>query len=139
MGNTTKSVENGLSNHSSTANSITTYIKNVRTMSKSTACQYLSRLNDFKDLRTDDHLSIDNLLLKIKKGNQDPYNILNGYAAYLRNCNVSALTLKQRIVTVKNFFEYSDIDISPRKFKLKIKLPKIVRKKKEALSKEVDK
>jgi integrase len=39
-------------------------------------------------------------------------------------------------VTLKNFFEYCDIDISPRRFKLKVKLPKVVRKKKEALSKE---
>ncbi len=39
-------------------------------------------------------------------------------------------------MTVKNFFEYCDIDISPRRFKLKVKLPKVVRKKKEALSKE---
>jgi integrase len=36
----------------------------------------------------------------------------------------------------KNFLEYCDVDISPRKFKLKVKLPKVVRKKKEALSKE---
>jgi integrase len=45
-------------------------------------------------------------------------------------------TLKQRVVTVKNFLEYYDVDISPRKFKLKVKLPKVVIKKKEALSKE---
>lgn len=41
-----------------------------------------------------------------------------------------------RVVTVKNFLEYCDVDISPRKFKLKVKLPKTVRKDKEALSKE---
>src|ERR671930_2159232 len=45
-------------------------------------------------------------------------------------------TLKQRVITVKNFLEYYDIDISPRKFKLKVKLPRTVRKNKEALSKE---
>jgi integrase len=39
-------------------------------------------------------------------------------------------------VTVKNFFEYCDIGISPRRFKLKVKLPRVVRKKKEAISKE---
>jgi integrase len=39
-------------------------------------------------------------------------------------------------VTVKNFFEYYDVDISPRKFKLKVKIPKVIRKNKEALSKE---
>jgi integrase len=54
----------------------------------------------------------------------------------LNTSNISTLTLKQRIVTVKNFFEYYDIEISDRRFKLKVKLPKIIRKKKEALSKE---
>jgi integrase len=50
--------------------------------------------------------------------------------------NISAFTLKTRIVTAKNFLEYYDVDISPRKFKLKVKIPKIIRKSKEALSKE---
>ena len=44
--------------------------------------------------------------------------------------------MKQRIITVKNFLEYHDVDISPRKFELKVKLPKSIRKNKEALSKE---
>ena len=79
---------------------------------------------------------MDSLLVKLKNGSLDTYNVLNGYAAYLKKSNVSALTLKQRVVTVKNFFEYCDIDISPRRFRFKVKLPKIVRKKKEALSKE---
>lgn len=120
-------------------NSLNTYIDNVSTMNKSTAYIYRARLNDFRGFITnkyDINLSIDNLLSKIKKGNESPYDILNGYAAYLTNRNVSALTLKQHVVTVKNFFEYSDIDIIPRRFKLKVKLPKVVRKKKEALSKE---
>ncbi|MFL6423742.1 MAG: tyrosine-type recombinase/integrase [Nitrososphaeraceae archaeon] len=39
-------------------------------------------------------------------------------------------------MTIKNFFEYYDVDISPRKFKLKVKIPKVIRKSKEALSKE---
>jgi integrase len=46
------------------------------------------------------------------------------------------LTLKQRVVTAKNFLEYHDVDISPRRFKMKVKLPKAIIKKKEALSKE---
>ena len=108
-------------------------------MNKSTAREYFSRLQDFKGFMQSEYdnlLSVDKLLLKIKKGNQDPYNLLNSYAPYLNNRSISAVTLKQRIVTVKNFFEYWDIDMSPRRFKLKVKLPKVVRKKKEALSKE---
>ncbi|MFZ0514606.1 MAG: site-specific integrase [Candidatus Nitrosopolaris sp.] len=108
-------------------------------MNKSTAGEYFSRLKDFEDFIGNEYnnrLSIDNVLGEIKKGNQDPYNLLNSYAAYMKNRSISAVTLKQRIVTVKNFFEYCDIDISPRRFKLKVKLPKVVRKKKGALSKE---
>jgi integrase len=58
------------------------------------------------------------------------------YAADLKNRKISARTLNQRIITARNFFEYCDIEISPRKFKSKVKLPRIIRKKKEALSKE---
>ena len=94
------------------------------TMSKSTAKEYHNRL------------SINDLIAKIKISTVDPYSILNAYAAYLRDCNITASTLKQRIVTVKNFLEYCDVDISPRKFKLKVKLPKVIMKQKEALSKE---
>jgi integrase len=82
------------------------------------------------------HLGVDALLFKMKHENNDALDILNGYAAYLKNRKISPLTLNQRIITVKNFFEYCDIEISPRRFKLKVKLPRIVRKKKEALSKE---
>jgi integrase len=125
--------------NSLTINPVNAYIDNVSTMSRSTAQEYLARLNNFKDFianKYDNQLGLDGLLSKITKGKEDPYHALNGYAAYLKNCNVSTLTLKQRVVTVKNFFEYCDIDISPRRFKLKVKLPKVVRKKKEALSKE---
>jgi len=132
-------MERSLSDYSSAANTINSYITNVRIMNGSTAYQYLSRLHDFENFiinKYDDSLSTDNVLLKIKQGNQDPYDLLNSYAAYLKNRNISAATLKQRIVTIKNFCEYYDIDISPRRFKLKVKLPRIVRKNKAALSKE---
>jgi integrase len=119
------------------ANTIKSYIANVRTMNKSTAYQYLSRLRDFEAFLNNKHrFNIDELVPEIKKGKKDIYDILNSYAAHLKNCDISTLTLKQRIVTVKNFFEYYDIEVNDRRFKLKVKLPKIIRKKKQALSKE---
>jgi integrase len=126
-----------VSNYSHAAHTINSYIGNVRTMNDSTAYQYLSRLKEFQAFIEDKYgLSVDGLIPEIKKGQLDTYDVLNSYAAHLKSCNISTLTLKQRIVTVKNFFEYYDIEISGRRFKLKVKLPKIVRKKKEALSKE---
>jgi integrase len=81
--------------------------------------------------------TLDNIMANIKEGLEDVYEILSDFVSYLQTrYNISALTLKQKVVTVKNFFEYCDVDISPRKFKLKVKLPRVARKNKLALSKE---
>ncbi len=60
--------------------------------------------------------------------------ILNSYAADLKNRKISAFAIKQRLITVKYFSEYHDINSS--RFKLKVKLHRTVRKQKEPLSKE---
>ena len=140
MVSVTKYTDNAINDsliNNSTA--IATYVRNISTMSKSTAEEYLFRLNSFEKFvanEYDNRLTVSDVIAKIKNGTLDPYIVLNGYAAYLRNCNIATTTLKQRVVTVKNFLEYYDVDISPRKFKLKVKLPKVVMKKKEALSKQ---
>jgi hypothetical protein len=90
---------------------------------------YFTRLSSFKSfISSAFNLQIDVLIKRIKEGSIDVFDVLNEYAAYLSNTNISSITIKQRVVTVKNFFEYYDIDISPRKFKLKVKLPKTIRK-----------
>jgi hypothetical protein len=100
----------------------------VSTMNKSTSEQYLSILNIFNNFLNKElnGLAINGLVNKFKEGSADPYNILSRYCSYLVNSgNISAITSKQRVITIKNFFEYCNIDINPRKFKLKVKLPKI--------------
>jgi integrase len=98
---------------------------------------YFTRLSSFKSfISSTFNMQIDDLLRKIKEGKEDAFEFLNEYASYLSNTNISSITIKQRVITVKNFLEYYDIDISPRKFKLKVKLPRTIRKNKEALSKE---
>jgi integrase len=122
--------------NASAANTINSFVRTANTMNKSTAYQYLSRLKIFENfvIASVNNLGVDKLLVEIKEENRDPYDILNSYAADLKNRNISGLAIKQRLITVKNFFEYYDINLS--RFKLKVKLPRIVRKKKEALSKE---
>ncbi|MFL6347884.1 MAG: tyrosine-type recombinase/integrase [Nitrososphaeraceae archaeon] len=119
---------------------IDSYIKNIKIMSKSTSDEYLTRLNSFNAFIKNElgnGLNVNDLVTKIKQGELDPYDILSRYSGYLQSSyKITRLTLKQRVVTVKNFFEYFDIEISPRKFKLKVKLPRIIRRSKEALSKE---
>jgi integrase len=136
---TAKAGINKKKNYSTDKDTIENYIQNISIMNKSTAYEYLRRLNDFAVFlaKEYDSLRVDDLIIKLKKAVYDPYSILSRYAAYLQNSStISTLTLKQRVVTMKNFLEYHDVDLSPRKFKLKVRLPKVIRKSKEALSKE---
>ena len=98
-------------------------------MNKLTANEYHARLDIFKGfVKTKYSLNIDDVISKIKKKKEDPCSILTEYARYLGARNISTPTLKQRVVTVKNFLEYNDIDITPRRFKLKAKLPRTIKK-----------
>ena len=119
--------------------SIIKFVTNVSSMSKSTAYEYFTRLSNFETfLSLQYDTGADDVVRRIKEGFYDPYDILSNYSVFMQNNgNISVLTLKQRVITAKNFLEYYDIDISPRKFELKVKLPKTVRRNKEALSKEV--
>lgn len=51
------------------------------------------------------------------------------------NNTIQTTTLKQRVVTAKNLLEFNDIDIRPRKFKIKIRFPKDIKRNKEAIDK----
>ena len=79
---------------------------------------------------------MDKLLQQLKNKELDPYDILNDYCIFLQNnYNISSITFRDKIVTVKTFLEYNDIEISPRKFKIKVRFPKTVSKSKEAIDK----
>lgn len=116
------------------------YLTSVAIGNESTAQKYGERLKKFGTFCFDQYdLGIEKIVTKMKIGKMDAYDVLGKYILYLKqktDNNISPNSLKNYIITIKNFLEYSDIDISPRKFKLKIRLPKIVRKNKEALSKE---
>ena len=74
-------------------------------MSESTAYQYFSRLKDFEKFIANGYgnLSVDNLLLRMKKGKENAYNLLNSYDVYLRNRNISAY-IKATYCNTKELF-----------------------------------
>lgn len=119
------------------------YLDNVKSMNTLTATQYKSELNSFVKFVYDTYgCDVDYLVGMIikndtrqEKTNFDPYDVLSRYTAFLVG-TVAPITIKHRVLTTKNFFEYCDIEISPLKFSLKVRLPKSVRKEKEPLNKE---
>jgi len=119
---------------------VSKYLTNVAVMNESTAAKYNERLRKFETFVSEHYgLGIDEIVKRIRKAKIDAYNLLGNYILYLKEKSInsiSPITLKTYVITIKNFLEYSDIDISPRKFKLKVRLPKVIRRNKEALSKD---
>ncbi len=117
--------------------SLNRYIKNMRVMNFNTANEYQFRLSQFEKFVSShyNNSTIDKLIDDIIQSKLDPYEILSDYCIYLQETGLHSSTLKNRVITVKNFLEFNDVDISPRKFKLKVKFPKNIRRIKEALDK----
>src|SRR6476619_2526806 len=111
------------------SNCLSLYLRSVRIMNHNTADTYCLRLRNFERFilkKYDENL--DSLVSKLTQKLLDPYEILTSYCIDLQSQKISTLTLKHRIVTAKNFLEFNDVEISPRKFSLKVRLPRTVRK-----------
>ena len=116
---------------------VASYLTNVALVNESTAKKYRERLKKFEVFISEHYdLGIDDIIIQITKSKTEVYDLLATYVLYLNNNFISPVTLKNHIITIKNFLEYRDIEISPRKFKLKVRMPRVVRKNKEALSKQ---
>jgi len=133
-----------VSSSSSRSIAITKYIKKISESNRKTGIQYLSRLRQFAGyFEQTYHYGIDELTIN-KIFTVDVYDLLSGYVSYLVNkkgtidhsYRVSNSTIKQNVITAKNFLEAHDIEIFDRKFKLKVKIPRAVRRSKEPLSKD---
>jgi integrase len=131
------------------------YIRNVQQANKGTAAQYEYRLSKFEEYivtaseeekqqrqqQNQEQITLDDVINELKNGNNnkiDPYDLLSDFVAYLEEEESveNPNTIRYFVTTARNFLEYNDIEISPRKFKLKVRLPKPVIRHKEAVSKE---
>jgi integrase len=115
------------------------YIRSASIRNENTAIQYHSRLLVFEKFIEETYgIDTDIFIQKLKCGEYDPYDILNEYCLFLQNnySSIGSVTFRDKIITVKTFLEYNDIEISPRKFKLKVRFPKIIFRHKEAIDKE---
>jgi integrase len=110
-------------------------------MNARTGYEYSKRLEYFgKFIAKEYHLTIDEIILTMTRPSQGPhidiYDLLSGYISYLQKSGIKPSTIKYWISTARGFLEYYDVEISPRKFRLKVKFPRIVRQSREALSNE---
>ncbi len=74
---------------------------------------------------------------RIQNKELDVYKILNEYVIFLDKKGIKPKTIRLWFTAVKGYFTHFEIDVFSEKCKLKIKLPKVRRVKKEALTKEI--
>jgi integrase len=123
-------------------NTVEKYIKNTALSNQNTAYEYRKRLDSFGLFAQHDYsLSLDELITTLTAPSHGPkldvYDLLSSYISYLHNSgNVSPITIKQRVSTARSYLETFDVDISPRKFKVKVKMPRVIQTTKEALEKQ---
>jgi hypothetical protein len=119
------------------------YIDNVASMNKETEGTYKSQLYSFEDFA--DRIygkPLDLLVREIANGALNIYEVLCRYTAYLQNSTyhstpITTWTVRQRVKVAKNFLESQDgIEVSASKFHLKVKLPRVINRNKEALDKD---
>jgi hypothetical protein len=126
--------------------SLAKYIKNVQQANERTAEQYEYRLSKFEKYlvvtvseeeeqeQQQQHQNLeqttvlDHVINELKIANNNnkinPYDLLSGFVAYLQEVEgiENPNTIRYFVIAARNFLEYNDIEISPRKFKLQEKL-----------------
>ncbi len=77
------------------------------------------------------------LAFRIQNKEFDVYEILSEYVIFLDKKSIKPKTIRLWLTIVKGYYTYMGIDVFAEKCKQRVKLPKIKRLKKEALTKEI--
>ena len=110
------------------------YLENVAGRNGASADTYEQRLRRFDEYVAKE--GIDATVEKLVSKKLDPYAVLSGFNAHLSKRGIAPRSQAQTVKTIKTFLDYSGVEISSARFKLKVMLPKIVKKQKQPLSKQ---
>ncbi len=73
------------------------------------------------------------VLKPLAKNKINSYELLDGFVSYLQTLNLTPSSIKLYVASVRSYFAYYDIDVTPSKFKRKVKMPKSYREDEEPL------
>jgi integrase len=123
-----------------------TYKKFLTSVSRSSPTtarhwQYdLKRFQDFINHNFGCVMSPNEIITRSKLNELDPnyldrYSMIDDFVAYLSLNGLSDPgTLENYTICIRSFFEYNDVEIMPKRFRRKVRLPKLLKKKQPALS-----
>jgi len=121
------------------ANDFLEQLGNVNTGSARTVSVHLADFEQF--VRTEYRKGLDSLLEELRLGKLDLYELFSKFVTYemrekVQKSFISTKTLNQRVKHIKHFLEANDVTINQTKFKMKIKLPKEIKREKEGITKD---
>jgi integrase len=99
-------------------------------------------LADFEQfVKTEYHENLDTLVEELKSNKVDLYDLFSKFVTHevrekIQKKLLSTRTLIQRVKHIKHFLEANDVTINQTKFKMKIKLPKEIKREKEGITKD---
>lgn len=125
------------------AKTVENFLNGSENQCESTAREYRKRLELFARFVHEnyDYLTLDELIETLTKEGRGPkidvYQLAINYIAWLkRRGTMTPRSIKTWVSTTRHYLESMDVEISPRKWQLRVKTPKVVRSSKESLSKE---
>jgi integrase len=121
------------------ANDFLEQLGNVNTGSARTVSVHLADFEQF--VRTEYSKGIDSLLEELRSGKINLYELFSKFVTYevrekVQKNFISTKTLNQRVKHIKHFLEANDVTINQTKFKMKIKLPKEIKRENEGITKD---
>ena len=118
------------------------FLEQLRNVNRGTARTVSLHLAEFEQfVRKEYFRDLDSMVEELKSGKLDLYEIFSKFVAYevrekIQKNLLSTRTLNQRVKHIKHFLEVYDITISQTKFKMKIKLPREIKREKEGMTKD---
>jgi integrase len=121
------------------ANDFLEQLGNVNKGSARTVGVHLADFEQF--VKTQYQEDLDSLVEQLKSGKLDLYDLFSKFVTHevrekIQKNLLSTRTLIQRVKHIKHFLEANDVTINQTKFKMKIKLPKEIKREKEGMAKD---
>src|SRR5215216_1142233 len=121
------------------ANDFLELLSNVNTGSARTVSVHLADFEQFVWIEY--RKGLDSLLEELRLGKLDLYELFSKFVTYemrekVQKSFISTKTLNQRVKHIKHFLEANDVTINQTKFKMKIKLPREIKREKEGITKD---
>lgn len=117
-------------------NTINKYLDAMQNLRWNTYQSAKTRLSLFPVFVQDVYkVSVDELMTGIKRGQFDRYDVLARYAAYAKKNKKSDARIRDLVKTARALLEYSDFEFSDRTFRVKVRLPKLIKRARKPVTK----